>query len=149
MVTCFTSYPRKIYEKVIKCIFIFLISYFTQLSMNRLNKTRIGERKPKKGAKDISPEQHLSPWREWSSRDHVFWNQGSPQRSYTVIAGMEFQRLCYFDTRAHHDEKFLPGELRRFGASGWWLGRNPLAKKGHLARARKSCLTRKLNSAEV
>ena len=45
--------------------------------------------------------------------------------------------------KCRHCENFLPDEIWRFRASGWWRGRNPLAKKGPVAIATKSCLARK------
>ena len=50
MVTCYSSYPRKIYEKVTKCIIMLFRSYLTKLCKKRVIKTWTNERKTKRGA---------------------------------------------------------------------------------------------------
>ena len=50
---------------------------------------------------------------------------------------MRFQKPCFPRSNVAMATNVLPGEKRRFGASGRWRGRNPLGKKADVAIATK------------
>jgi len=81
--------------------------------------------------------------------DKILPGKISPEQQTVAMEGMKFQNPCFPRSYVAMATNVLPGEKRRFGASGWWRGRNPLAKKVHVALATKSCLAEKHFSAEV
>ena len=154
MVTCHSSYPRKIYEKVTKCIIMLFRSYLTQLCRKRVIKTWTNERK-KRGetcqfwsttviparhnisslARIIGPLTCLTITCRYG--DKILSGKMSPEQQNVAMAGMKFQNPCFPRSYVAMATNVLPGEKMRFEASGRWRGRNPLAKKADVAIATK------------
>jgi len=167
LVTCYSSYPRKIYEKVTKCIIMLFRSYLTQFCRKRVIKTWTNERKTKRGATCkfwsttvIPAKQNISYLARITGPltcltktcrygDKILFGKMLPEQQTVAMAGMKFQDPCFPRSYVTMATNVLPGEKRWFRASGWWRGKNPLAKKAHVALATKSCLARKHFSAEV
>jgi len=105
--------------------------------MNQWKKHNKGEKN------EMSPEQQMSPWRERRNREHVFGKESSPERHMSPWREEEFQNPCFLRPEFAMARIVLPGKIWRYGANGWWRGRNPLAKKGPVAIAIIFYLARK------
>ena len=133
-----------------KYIFILLVSYLTQLCRKRVIKTWTNERKTKRGAtckfwsalsKITGPLTCLTKTCRYG--DKILSGKMSPEQQNVAMAGMKFQNPCFprsyvaIVTNVAMARNVLPSKIRRFEASGWWRGRNPLAKKADVAMPTK------------